>query len=139
MTTQEELVAQATSLARCSCGGASDAAPTCGGAWSESRSPAAHVHGITGVSPRAYLAARRLESAKSRLREGADVTRALHAAGYGSSSRFYDQARSSLGMTPTSYKRGGEGMTMSFATADSPIGRVLVAADRAWNLRGQYR
>ena len=52
-------------------------------------------------------------------RDGADVTRALHAAGYGSSSRFYSQARTSLGMTPTSYRQGGEGMTMSFATADS--------------------
>ena len=83
---------------------------------------------VTGVSPRVYAAARRLESAKSRLRDGADVTSALHAAGYGSSSRFYAQARSALGMTPTSYKRGGEGMTMNYATTDSPIGRILVAA-----------
>src|SRR5215212_2338942 len=83
---------------------------------------------VTGVSPRMYAAARRLELAKSRLRDGADVTSALHAAGYGSSSRFYDQARSALGMTPTSYKRGGEGMTMNYATASSPIGQILVAA-----------
>jgi AraC family transcriptional regulator of adaptative response/methylated-DNA-[protein]-cysteine methyltransferase len=83
---------------------------------------------VTGVSPRVYAAARRLESAKSQLRDGADVTSALHAAGYGSSSRFYAQARSALGMTPTSYKRGGEGMTMNYATTDSPIGQILVAA-----------
>jgi AraC family transcriptional regulator, regulatory protein of adaptative response / methylated-DNA-[protein]-cysteine methyltransferase len=83
---------------------------------------------VTGVSPRAYAAARRLESAKTRLRDGADVTSALYASGYGSSSRFYAQARSALGMTPTSYKRGGEGMTMNYATADSPLGRILVAA-----------
>jgi AraC family transcriptional regulator of adaptative response/methylated-DNA-[protein]-cysteine methyltransferase len=83
---------------------------------------------VTGVSPRMYAAARRLESAKTRLRDGADVTSALHASGYGSSSRFYAQARSALGMTPTSYRRGGEGMTMNYATADSPIGRLLVAA-----------
>src|SRR5215213_10691875 len=83
---------------------------------------------VTGVSPRMYAAARRLELAKSRLRDGADVTSALHASGYGSSSRFYAQARSALGMTPTSYKRGGEGMTMTFATIDSPIGQILVAA-----------
>ena len=83
---------------------------------------------VTGVSPRLYAAARRLESAKTRLRDGADVTSALHAAGFGSSSHFYAQARSALGMTPTSYKRGGEGMTMNYATTDSPIGRVLVAA-----------
>ena len=31
-------------------------------------------------------------------------------------------------MTPTSYKRGSEGMTMNYATADSPIGQILVAA-----------
>lgn len=83
---------------------------------------------VIGVSPRAYAAARRLESTKSRLRDGADVTSAIHASGYGSSSRFYAQARSALGMTPTSYKRGGEGMTMNYATADSPLGQILVAA-----------
>jgi AraC family transcriptional regulator of adaptative response/methylated-DNA-[protein]-cysteine methyltransferase len=83
---------------------------------------------VTGVSPRMYAAARRLELAKSRLRDGADVTSALYASGYGSSSRFYAQARSALGMTPTSYKRGGEGMTMNYATTDSPIGLILVAA-----------
>ena len=64
---------------------------------------------VTGVSPRQYVAARRLEGAKSRLRNGDDVTTALYAAGYGSSSRFYAQARSQLGMTPSSYKKGGEG------------------------------
>ena len=83
---------------------------------------------VTGVSPRAYAAARRLELAKSHLRDGDDVTSALHAAGYGSSSRFYDQARTSLGMSPMSYKKGGEGVSMHFATADSSVGRVLVAA-----------
>src|SRR5215218_3360561 len=83
---------------------------------------------IIGVSPRMYAAARRLELAKTRLRDGADVTSALYASGYGSSSRFYAQARASLGMTPTSYKQGGEGMTMNYATTGSPIGQVLVAA-----------
>jgi AraC family transcriptional regulator of adaptative response/methylated-DNA-[protein]-cysteine methyltransferase len=83
---------------------------------------------VIGVSPRMYAAARRLELTKTRLRDGADVTSAFHASGYGSSSRFYAQARSALGMTPTSYKRGGEGMTMSYATADSPLGQILVAA-----------
>jgi AraC family transcriptional regulator of adaptative response/methylated-DNA-[protein]-cysteine methyltransferase len=82
---------------------------------------------LTGVSPRAYAAARRLENAKSQMRAGADVTSALYAAGYGSSSRFYDQARDQLGMTPSSYRRGGAGMTIRYATADSPVGRLLVA------------
>jgi AraC family transcriptional regulator, regulatory protein of adaptative response / methylated-DNA-[protein]-cysteine methyltransferase len=85
---------------------------------------------VSGASPRAYAAARRLELAKSHLRDGGDVTSALHAAGYGSSSRFYEQARNSLGMTPTSYRKGGEGVIMHFTTADSPVGRVLVAATK---------
>ncbi|MCC7023397.1 MAG: bifunctional DNA-binding transcriptional regulator/O6-methylguanine-DNA methyltransferase Ada [Thermomicrobiales bacterium] len=81
-----------------------------------------------GVSPRAYAAARRLETAKAEMRAGADVTSALHTAGYGSSSRFYEQANSALGMPPSSYRRGGEGMTIRFGTAASAMGRVLVAA-----------
>lgn len=83
---------------------------------------------VTGVSPRQYVAARRLEGAKSRLRSGADVTTAIHGSGYGSSSRFYEQARSTLGMSPASYKRGGEGAEIRYAIAGSAFGRVLVAA-----------
>ncbi len=83
---------------------------------------------VTGVSPRAYAAARRLDAAKATMRAGADVTRAIHDAGYGSSSRFYDQARARLGMSPTSYRNGGAGRTISYATAASPLGQLLVAA-----------
>ena len=83
---------------------------------------------VAGVSPRQYLAARRLEGAKTRLRNGDDVTTAIHSAGYGSSSRFYAQARAELGMTPSSYRNGGEGMSIAYATAASPLGQILVAA-----------
>ncbi len=83
---------------------------------------------VTGVSPRQYVAARRLQGAKSRLRNGDDVTTALYAAGYGSSSRFYAQVRSELGMTPSSYRKSGKDMTIAYATADTSLGRLLVAA-----------
>jgi AraC family transcriptional regulator of adaptative response/methylated-DNA-[protein]-cysteine methyltransferase len=82
---------------------------------------------VTGVSPRQYIASQRLAGAKSRLRHGDDVTTALHASGYGSSSRFYEQARGALGMTPVSYQRGGAGATIRFATGATRVGRVLVA------------
>lgn len=82
---------------------------------------------ITGMSPRAYVATKRMETAKSELRTGAGVTHALHAAGYGSSSRFYDQARSRLGMNPATYRQGGAGVAIGFTTGDSPVGRVLIA------------
>jgi AraC family transcriptional regulator of adaptative response/methylated-DNA-[protein]-cysteine methyltransferase len=83
---------------------------------------------IAGVSPRAYAAARRMESSKTLMRDGASVTTALHGAGFGSSSRFYAQARDALGMTPSSYRKGGDGMAIAYATAESPFGRVLIAA-----------
>lgn len=82
---------------------------------------------VMGVSPRAYAAERRLAAAKATMRAGADVTSAIHAAGYGSSSRFYDQARTRLGMTPSSYRKGGAGVVIGYATGNSPSGRVLVA------------
>src|SRR5438105_15948359 len=51
-----------------------------------------------GISPRDYQDAQRLEAVKSSLKNGSRVTEALYDAGYGSSSRFYEKAASSLGM-----------------------------------------
>jgi AraC family transcriptional regulator of adaptative response/methylated-DNA-[protein]-cysteine methyltransferase len=83
---------------------------------------------ITGVTPRAYADACRLGRFKARLREGRNVTTALYEAGYGSSSRLYEGATQRLGMTPGDYKRGGPGQHIGFTIADSPLGRLLLAA-----------
>jgi AraC family transcriptional regulator of adaptative response/methylated-DNA-[protein]-cysteine methyltransferase len=83
---------------------------------------------IVGVTPREYADAHRLKSVKRRLRDGADVTTAMLDAGYGSSSRFYEGAAPKLGMLPTTYRKGGEGMSIRFAIVDSPLGRLLVGA-----------
>ncbi len=86
---------------------------------------------LVGVSPREYADACRLRKVKGRLRAGDDVTGAMMEAGYGSSSRFYERAVPKLGMAPSVYRRGGEGMTVRFAIVDSPtpaLGRLLVAA-----------
>jgi AraC family transcriptional regulator of adaptative response/methylated-DNA-[protein]-cysteine methyltransferase len=80
-----------------------------------------------GVSPTAYARSIRLQRLKTKLREGNDVTSAMYEAGYGSSSRLYEHSNSSLGMTPATYGRGGEGMEIGYSTAPSPIGRILVA------------
>ncbi|HUZ01713.1 MAG TPA: bifunctional DNA-binding transcriptional regulator/O6-methylguanine-DNA methyltransferase Ada [Thermomicrobiaceae bacterium] len=82
----------------------------------------------TGVSPRQYAEAVRLERIKARLKEGDDVTTALYDAGYGSSSSLYERAPAALGMTPRTYGRRGEGMAIGYAIADCSLGRVLVAA-----------
>jgi AraC family transcriptional regulator of adaptative response/methylated-DNA-[protein]-cysteine methyltransferase len=81
-----------------------------------------------GVSPREYAEARRFELARERLRAGDDVTRALYDAGYGSSSRFYEQAQGQLGMAPGAYRQGGKGIMIDYTIVDSPLGRLLIAA-----------
>jgi AraC family transcriptional regulator, regulatory protein of adaptative response / methylated-DNA-[protein]-cysteine methyltransferase len=83
---------------------------------------------IVGVSPKAYASARRLQRMKSKLRDGRTVSRATYDAGYGSGSRAYEHARTGLGMTPGSYRRGGRGMTIKHAVIQTPVGHVLVAA-----------
>jgi len=82
----------------------------------------------TGLSPREYQSARRMQHVKHGLRNGEDVTTALYEAGFGSSSRLYEKAPQQLGMTPGAYKRGGVGAEITFAIAPSPLGRLLVAA-----------
>jgi AraC family transcriptional regulator, regulatory protein of adaptative response / methylated-DNA-[protein]-cysteine methyltransferase len=83
---------------------------------------------IVGVSPREYADAVRLQKVRLQLRNGADVTAAVLAAGYGSASRFYEGVSGKLGMTPTAYRVGGAGTTIRYATVASPLGRLLVAA-----------
>ena len=79
-----------------------------------------------GITPREYADALRLERLKSSLREERDVTTALYEAGYGSSRGLYERAPKHLGMTPATYRRGGRGMEISYTTAHSPLGRLLV-------------
>ena len=80
-----------------------------------------------GIGPRALLSGRQLARLRERLLEGAEVTDALYAAGYGSSSRLYERAQEALGMTPGTYRRGGLGVTIGWTTESTPLGLVLVA------------
>ena len=82
----------------------------------------------TGLSPREYQSARRMQSVKAGLRQGDDVTTALYDAGFGSPSRLYEKAPQQLGMTPGEYRRGGAGASIRFAVAPTSLGRMLVAA-----------
>jgi AraC family transcriptional regulator of adaptative response/methylated-DNA-[protein]-cysteine methyltransferase len=83
---------------------------------------------LVGVSPREYAEACRLRKVKRRLRQGDAVTGAMLDAGYGSSSRFYERAAPKLGMSPSTYRRGGAGMSIRYTIVDSPLGRLLVGA-----------
>lgn len=82
---------------------------------------------LTGVSPKEMVRARRMERLKERLQQGDDVAAATYEAGFGSGSRVYERSDARLGMTPATYRRGGAGMRIRFATAACPLGRLLVA------------
>ena len=81
-----------------------------------------------GVTPRQYADTLRRERLRDELRSGTDVSGALYAAGYGSSSRLYESAHTHLGMTPASYKAGGEGATIAWTITQTDLGQLLVAA-----------
>jgi AraC family transcriptional regulator of adaptative response/methylated-DNA-[protein]-cysteine methyltransferase len=82
---------------------------------------------LMGIAPRQYADAIRVARFKSHLRGGANVTNALYESGYSSTSRLYEKSNAQLGMTPAAYRRGGHGMGIQYAIADSTMGRVLVA------------
>ena len=97
-----------------------------------------HAHRLfkaaTGVTPRAYFAARRSERVRSELKRGRSVTQALYGAGYGSSGRFYAEAGARLGMSPSRFKVGARpsGLPTRWPNAPSapfwlPLRRVAFA------------
>lgn len=83
---------------------------------------------VLGITPREYADSCRLRTLKRNLQAGDSVTRAMYDAGYGSSSRLYERTASQLGMTPDKYRRGAIAAAIRYTCADSPLGRMLVAA-----------
>src|SRR3984957_1311859 len=91
-----------------------------------------HLHrrfkAVLGITPREYADSCRLRMLKRNLQAGDSVTRAMYDAGYGSSSRLYERTASQLGMTPDKYRRGAIAATIRYTFADSPLGRMMIAA-----------
>jgi AraC family transcriptional regulator, regulatory protein of adaptative response / methylated-DNA-[protein]-cysteine methyltransferase len=83
---------------------------------------------IVGVTPKQYIAELRLRSLKSGLRDARPIDAAIYDAGYGSASRVYEQAASSLGMTPAQYRSAGAGIAISYATLETPAGLIMIGA-----------
>ena len=95
---------------------------------------------VLGVSPGEFARTQRLE----RFREGVRpakpavrtkpatrpqrITDAIYEAGFGSSSRLYEGSGALLGMAPREMRAGGEGLSIRYTTAASPLGRMLVAS-----------
>ena len=91
-----------------------------------------HLHrtfkAVLGITPKQLLDACRVSALKTKLRKGGPVTAAVYDAGFGSSSRVYENVDKNLGMTPAQYQQGGKDVGISYAYAKTPLGLLLAAA-----------
>lgn len=91
-----------------------------------------HFHRLfkraTGVTPAAYYRSVRAKRAEAALADNVRITDAIYDAGYSGPARFYAEARGRLGMTPSAWRDGGRGETIRWATAETDLGTMLVAA-----------
>jgi len=83
---------------------------------------------IMGSSPKEYQTAARVRTLKKELRNEAPVADAIYQAGFGSGSRVYEKADGQLGMTPSEYRSGGKGLTISYASGHTPLGLMMIGA-----------
>jgi AraC family transcriptional regulator of adaptative response/methylated-DNA-[protein]-cysteine methyltransferase len=87
---------------------------------------------VLGVTPGEFAREQRKERFRTKVRSPrlaskSPVTDAVYEAGFGSSSRVYENIDATLGMSPTAMKAGGAGEIIHYTTAPSPLGRILVA------------
>ena len=82
---------------------------------------------IIGVSPKKYMEMKRLEKFKAEITRGSDLVSAMYEAGFGSSSRLYENVSEKLGMTPKTYAAKGKNMSINYTITDCALGKLLVA------------
>ncbi len=82
---------------------------------------------MVGVTPKQYAMEKRLSHVRAGLQTDASVTEAIYDAGFASSSRFYEDVTEKLGMKPSEYRNGGQGVRIHFAVAQNYLGWILVA------------
>ena len=91
-----------------------------------------HFHRIfkqaLGVTPKAYATAHRGKRVREGLGRSGTVTEAIYDAGFNSNGRFYAGSSQMLGMTPSDFRAGGNGLGMRFAIGKCSLGSILVAA-----------
>jgi AraC family transcriptional regulator of adaptative response/methylated-DNA-[protein]-cysteine methyltransferase len=83
---------------------------------------------VMGLTPNEYAEAIRVRRLKGALRDSADVTAAVYDAGFGSPSRVYERADTRLGMTPMQYRRGGQGVAITYATVETAFDLLTMGA-----------
>lgn len=83
-----------------------------------------------GISPAKYLQSCRFSQFKNGLRKHS-VTAAWAEAGYSSSSRIYETARTRLGMTPSHYRNGAAQEQLRFTRFQTALGDMMLVAGAA--------
>jgi len=81
-----------------------------------------------GLTPKAFLQALTLDSARRLLRDSASVLDASYEVGLSGPGRLHDLFVTHEAMSPGEWKSGGEGLTMHFDFHPSPFGNALVMA-----------
>src|SRR5262245_28550839 len=82
---------------------------------------------MLGISPRQYQQARRAGKFRQALLSQGRVTDAIYEAGYSSSSRAYESIPAQLGMTPSAFRRKGEGVEIRYTILATELGKLLIA------------
>ena len=82
----------------------------------------------TGLTPKAYADGRRADRVRDGLGGSGSVTQAIYDAGFNSSGRFYEASNAMLGMTPSSFRKGGAKEEIRFAVGETTHGSILVAS-----------
>lgn len=83
---------------------------------------------VVGVTPKQYAATHQAQRFRYSLKANQTVTEAIYDSGFSSSSRAYEKARDRLAMPPSTYKKGGAGLTIRYSIAQCFIGWVIVAS-----------
>jgi AraC family transcriptional regulator of adaptative response/methylated-DNA-[protein]-cysteine methyltransferase len=81
-----------------------------------------------GLTPKAFLQALTLDSARSLLRDSASVLDASYEVGLSGPGRLHDLFVTHEAMSPGEWKSGGEGLTISYGFHPSVFGTALVMA-----------
>lgn len=80
-----------------------------------------------GVTPKQLVQFLTLRAAKASLDDKHSVLESALDAGLSGTGRLHDLFVTIEAMTPGEYKRGGEGLVMTFGYAESPFGEILVS------------
>lgn len=83
---------------------------------------------IVGITPKQYASRHQSHRFQTNLKTSPSVTDAIYSSGYGSSGSAYDKKRNQLAMKPKEYRRGADGVTITYGLARCYLGWVIVAA-----------